>query len=239
MVLKLYGDPRTPATRRAAIVFHEKDIPYEFHRVSLAKGEHKISGYIAQQPFGQVPYVVRLLHSNFIHSIFWFSLTHLHYQDDDGVIIFESRAISRYIEAKYASKGPRLALPPSGDLATYARFEQACSIEQANFETLAAAAAAELIFNSCVTFNLPRTSKHRIWDADSGAVRARATQSSRRSYCRSSKLSSTRTTRSFPSRNTSQEMCVFFLHLLSNCQRHIISPVAGALSCGPLPSRVR
>jgi glutathione S-transferase len=61
MVLKVYGDRRTPATLRAAIVLQEKNIPYEFHHVDLEKGEHKHSDYVVNQPFGQVPYIVRLL----------------------------------------------------------------------------------------------------------------------------------------------------------------------------------
>jgi glutathione S-transferase len=66
------------------------------------------------------------------------------------LIVFESRAIARYIDAKYANKSPRLTAPPSGDLATYALFEQAFSIEQANFNTLVSAAALELIYKPYV-----------------------------------------------------------------------------------------
>jgi glutathione S-transferase len=68
------------------------------------------------------------------------------------LIVFESRAIARYIEVKHASKAPRLAAPPSGDLGAFARFEQAASIEQANFDALASAAASELIFKPYVVF---------------------------------------------------------------------------------------
>jgi glutathione S-transferase len=52
-------------------------------------------------------------------------------QDDDGFILFESRAICRYIEAKYPKQG--ISLIPT-ELKANARFEQAASIETADFE---------------------------------------------------------------------------------------------------------
>ena len=63
--------------------------------------------------------------------------------------MFESRAICRYIEAKFTDKGPKLA-PSTSDLAKYALYEQASSIEQSNFDVFASGAAAEKIFKPCV-----------------------------------------------------------------------------------------
>jgi len=60
MVLKLFGDPLSTCTLSVAIVFHEKQVPFEFHNVVLAKGEHKTPQYLEKQPFGQVPYLVSL-----------------------------------------------------------------------------------------------------------------------------------------------------------------------------------
>jgi len=122
MVLKLYGFPLSVATRRVALVLHEKNIPYDFIPVDLSKGEHKLPDYVAKHPFGQVPYL-----------------------DDGGLILFESRAIARYIEAKFPDKGPRL-IPPISDLAKYALFEQAVSIEQTDFDYFVSGACAEKIF---------------------------------------------------------------------------------------------
>ena len=51
-------------------------------------------------------------------------------QDDDGFLLYEYRAIARYIVTKYATQGP--ALIPTG-LRAVALFEQAASVERNNF----------------------------------------------------------------------------------------------------------
>jgi len=58
--------------------------------------------------------------------------------------LYESRAIARYIEAKYPEKGIKLAPPPT-DLNAYALFEQAASVELANFFPHASGAVFEKI----------------------------------------------------------------------------------------------
>jgi glutathione S-transferase len=63
-------------------------------------------------------------------------------QDDDGFILYESRAICRYIAAKYADQGTKLV--PTDSLHAIALFEQAASIEQNNFNDLARAIVIEL-----------------------------------------------------------------------------------------------
>jgi len=107
-LLKIYGSPLSTCTRRVAIVLKEKEVPYEVITIDFAKGEHKSAEYREKQPFGQIPYI-----------------------DDDGFILFESRAICRYIEAKYPKQG--ISLIPT-ELKANARFEQAASIETADFE---------------------------------------------------------------------------------------------------------
>lgn len=59
MVLKLYGWTRSVATRRAACILKEKNVPFQFIDIDITKGEHKAADYLAKQPFGQVPYIVR------------------------------------------------------------------------------------------------------------------------------------------------------------------------------------
>jgi len=68
MVLQLYGSPFSTATKRVAMVLHEKKIPFEFQEVVLAKKEHKSPEYMAKQPFGQVPYIVSGL-STLYHEV--------------------------------------------------------------------------------------------------------------------------------------------------------------------------
>ncbi|KAF7981310.1 hypothetical protein HWV62_34243 [Athelia sp. TMB] len=109
MVLKLYGSPVSGSTKRVAMVLDEKHVSYEFHIVDLQKGAQKAPEHVAKQPFGQVPYI-----------------------DDDGFILYESRAIARYIATKYASQGTPLI--PLGNLRALALFEQAAAVEQAHFE---------------------------------------------------------------------------------------------------------
>lgn len=55
-------------------------------------------------------------------------------QDDDGFILFDSRAIIRYLAEKYPDQGTRLI--PQG-LKERALFEQAAAIEMANFDAYA------------------------------------------------------------------------------------------------------
>ncbi|KAF5364697.1 hypothetical protein D9758_005629 [Tetrapyrgos nigripes] len=117
MVLKLYGNPQSTCTKRVAAVLHEKKIPHELVTVDWSK--IKEPEFVEKQPFGQVPYL-----------------------DDDGFIVFESRAICRYIQAKFPDQGPKL-VPSASDLKATALFEQAASVEAANFDQFAAKACFE------------------------------------------------------------------------------------------------
>ncbi|KAK7042922.1 hypothetical protein VNI00_008658 [Paramarasmius palmivorus] len=124
MVLKFYGAPLSTCTRRVGTVLYEKQIPYELIPIDLAKGEHKAPDFVKNQPFGQVPYI-----------------------DDDGFILYESRAICRYLAAKYADKGPKL-IPDASDLKATYLFEQAIFIEVSNFDAFAATAVYENVFKT-------------------------------------------------------------------------------------------
>jgi glutathione S-transferase len=69
MVLKLYGAPGSTCTRRVATVLKEKEVPYELVTVDFMKGEHKKPEYLQKQPFGQIPYIVRVLpHTSRTHT---------------------------------------------------------------------------------------------------------------------------------------------------------------------------
>ncbi|KAM6497623.1 Glutathione S-transferase, C-terminal-like protein [Amanita muscaria] len=120
MVLKLIGSPFSTCGQRVAVVLREKKVPYELVPIDFAKGEHKTPAYLEKQPFGQVPYI-----------------------DDDGFVLYESRAIGRYIATKYANQGTTLI--PTG-LKENAVFEQAASTETANFDSFATPLLRETLF---------------------------------------------------------------------------------------------
>ncbi|KAH6913539.1 glutathione S-transferase [Coprinopsis sp. MPI-PUGE-AT-0042] len=128
MVLKLVGSPISTCTKRVAVVLLEKKVEFEFVPIDFSKGEHKAPSFVEKQPFGQVPYL-----------------------DDDGFIVYESRAIGRYIAEKYASQGTPLI--PLTDIKKKAIFEQAASVETANFDAHAATAVFEKLFKPF--FGLP------------------------------------------------------------------------------------
>ncbi|KAG6844650.1 hypothetical protein H0H87_005101 [Tephrocybe sp. NHM501043] len=124
MVLKLYGVPISTCTKRVGAVLLEKQVPFEMIDVDFAAREHKSAAYLEKQPFGQVPYI-----------------------DDDGFILYESRAICRYIATKYADQGTKL-IPT--DPKEHALFEQAASTEQSNFDAFAAPAVFENVLRSMI-----------------------------------------------------------------------------------------
>ncbi|KAF8896024.1 glutathione S-transferase [Infundibulicybe gibba] len=119
MALKLYGSPISTCTKRVATVLYAKQIPFTFINIDLAHGEHKTPSFLEHQPFGQVPYI-----------------------DDNGFILYESRAICRYLAAKYAAQGAPLVPTDPKELAL---FEQAVSIESENFHPSASGAVRENI----------------------------------------------------------------------------------------------
>ncbi|KDQ25500.1 hypothetical protein PLEOSDRAFT_1113463 [Pleurotus ostreatus PC15] len=120
MVLKLYGSPVSTCTKRVATVLIELNVPFELVPIDLRKGEQKTPQYLEKQPFGKVPYI-----------------------DDDGFILYESRAISRYLATKYSGQGTQL-IPK--DLQAWAKFEQAASVEICNFDPYASGVVIENYF---------------------------------------------------------------------------------------------
>ncbi|KAI0696165.1 glutathione S-transferase [Cytidiella melzeri] len=126
MVLKLYGGAHSPPTLRVAHILKEKNVPFDFVLVNVAEKQHKTPEYLQKQPFGQVPYI-----------------------DDDGFILYETRAIGRYIALKYRDQGVPL-IPDASDLRTTALFEQAASVEQNNFDPLALSIGLEKLYNAFI-----------------------------------------------------------------------------------------
>ncbi|KAJ7864599.1 thioredoxin-like protein [Mycena olivaceomarginata] len=107
-ILKLYGSSFATCTRRVGAVLHELKIPFELVSVDVMNGAHKTPEYLEKQPFGQIPYI-----------------------DDDGFILYETRAICRYLAAKYPASG----LIPTDPKAN-ALFEQPRRASKAGFQLM-------------------------------------------------------------------------------------------------------
>jgi len=74
--------------------------------------------------------------------------TLIHHKDDDGFILYESRAIVRYLIKKYPNQGTTGLIPT--DPKEVALFEQAASVEVSNFDAYAAPLAYEKVFKTYV-----------------------------------------------------------------------------------------
>ncbi|KAJ7759649.1 glutathione S-transferase [Mycena metata] len=120
-ILKLHGSKLATCTRRVGTVLHELKVPFELVEVDLFKGEQKTPEYLEKQPFGQIPYI-----------------------DDNGFILYETRAICRYIAAKHPESGLIPAEPKA-----HAVFEQAAAAEAANFDPSASKAGLEYFKQKC------------------------------------------------------------------------------------------
>ncbi|KAH9926278.1 glutathione S-transferase [Epithele typhae] len=122
MVLKLAGYPFSTCFQRVKLVLEELDVPYTFILVDMSKGAHKAPEFTTLQPFGQVPYI-----------------------DDDGFVLFESRAICRYLALKYGGVEKGLMPSPGDSLEKTALFERAVSIEVTSFDPPVSAVSVENI----------------------------------------------------------------------------------------------
>ncbi|CAE7134721.1 unnamed protein product [Rhizoctonia solani] len=129
VTIKLYGSTVSTCTKRVVTVCKEIGIQYELVPVDLAVGEHKSEAFLEQrQPFGAVPVLV----------------------DEDGTQLYESRAICRYLTAKYGKDSS--LLPDTGDIKAYGLFEQAASTEYSTFDPLASGLVWELALSTAFGF---------------------------------------------------------------------------------------
>ncbi|MBK8258479.1 MAG: glutathione S-transferase N-terminal domain-containing protein [Polyangiaceae bacterium] len=103
--MKLYGHPMSTCTRKVLTVLGEKGHKADFVLVDITKGEQKMPDHLARQPFGVVPAL-----------------------DDDGFVLFESRAMCRYLDETLS--GPKLTPDNAKDRA---RMEQWISVEHSYF----------------------------------------------------------------------------------------------------------
>lgn len=116
--MKIYGHPWSINTRKTLMTLAEKAQPAELVLVMLPYGEHKQPAHVARHPWAKVPVL-----------------------EDDGFILYETRAINRYLDAKLAPS----TLVPSEPHAL-ARYEQWTSIADAYFIPHVHGLLVELIF---------------------------------------------------------------------------------------------
>ncbi|ELU45264.1 glutathione S-transferase [Rhizoctonia solani AG-1 IA] len=118
--------PYSTCTKRVWTTAKEIGVDVTIVPVDLAKGAHKDPAYIENyHPFGIIP----VLEVG---------------PDEDGTKIYESRAIARYLVAKYGKGSP--LLPAASDAKAYGLFEQAASIEYSSFDPSASGLAFERVF---------------------------------------------------------------------------------------------
>lgn len=117
--MKVYGHPASTCTRKVLCLLAEKGVSAEFVMVDIMKGAQKGADHLARHPFGVVPVL----------------------EDDDGFVLYESRAILRYLDAKLGGA----SLTPK-DLKDHGRMEQWISVEQSYFSPPAMKAILEVFF---------------------------------------------------------------------------------------------
>ncbi|KAG8702971.1 hypothetical protein FRC12_015543 [Ceratobasidium sp. 428] len=124
MVIKIHGVKESTCTKRVLTVCNELGLKYEVVHVDYMKGAHKQPEYLdTMQPFGVVPVL----------------------EDEDGTKIYESRAMCRYLTAKYGKDSG--LLPSSNDVVRYGLFEQAASVEYSSFDPYASGLTRERVFS--------------------------------------------------------------------------------------------
>lgn len=118
MSIKIYGHPWSINARKALLTLAEKGHEGELVLVMLPLGEHKQPAHLARHPWGKVPVL-----------------------DHDGFLVYESRAINRYLDD--ALDGPRLS---SASPRERALAEQWMNVSDLYFSPHAGALLVESLF---------------------------------------------------------------------------------------------
>ncbi|KAH7252820.1 thioredoxin-like protein [Fusarium tricinctum] len=123
MAVMLYGSLHSTCTQRVILVLAELGVKYEFTDIKLQEGEHKAKDYVrSYHPFGRIPVL-----------------------DNEGLRIFESRAICRYLVAKYG-RNSDLYLETDQSPEEVAHYEMASSVEYSYFDPTMKSLAFEKVF---------------------------------------------------------------------------------------------
>lgn len=102
--IKIIGDIQSTRTRKVLMAARETSTPFRMVNVNLALHEHKRTEHLKVHPFARVPAI-----------------------DDDGFVLYECRAICRYLNER--SRGTLLPV----DVRARGRVEQWASIESEEF----------------------------------------------------------------------------------------------------------
>ena len=129
MVITIHGSASSTCSQRVPTACIELGTPYNLRTLDFAVGEHKTDAFKKLQPWGKVPVL-----------------------EDDGVFIFESRAICKYLVAKYGAEKKSTLMPEMKDLKAYGLFEQGCSIELSYFNSPVEGLAYEKAFKRYVSY---------------------------------------------------------------------------------------
>jgi glutathione S-transferase len=116
--MKIYGHPWSINTRKTLMTLAEKQHEARLLLVMIPKGEQKTSEHLAVHPFGKVPVL-----------------------DDDGFVLYETRAINRYLDHKL---GGTVLTPPT--LREIARLDQFINVADSYFIPFAHPLIVEVLF---------------------------------------------------------------------------------------------
>lgn len=140
MPLKLWTSPLSYNSLRPELVLAEKGIDdFEIVPANIMTGEHKVSIYLLKFQRSKIDLVTQT-------PEFWekslFGRVPL--MEDDDVVLFESRAIARYLAMKYISTGPRL-MPAVNDAKTNGIFGMWMILEVEEFNVHAVPIITETV----------------------------------------------------------------------------------------------
>ncbi|KAK2403652.1 glutathione S-transferase F4 [Trifolium repens] len=119
--IKVHGSPYSTATMRVTAILCEKQLQFELVYVNVRNGDHKKEPFISQHnPFGLVPAF-----------------------EDGDLKLFESRAITQYINHEYGDKGTKL-ITSSDDSKKMAIMWMWSEVESLHFDQAASKLVWEL-----------------------------------------------------------------------------------------------
>ncbi|KAH7886511.1 glutathione S-transferase [Phlebopus sp. FC_14] len=149
-MLTIHGFWRSSCTKRVALILHEKAVPFKLVEVPL--GTFKSPEHLKKQPFGQIPVL-----DDEGYVLYGQHLSGQHDRPLDSLSSTESRAIVRYINAKYAAQGTTGLAPSTSDVHALGKFEMTCSIEYSQFSPVVDRLMKEVIFKKAQGLTVDET----------------------------------------------------------------------------------